>query len=237
MSSTASVASPSVASEAFLARCEEAAAEGWREIHSGAFWSGLRARGLERTTYVELMAQIFHYTRHNAQNQALAATTVGSERLPLLRFCLRHALEEAGHDLMVLHDLESIGVDPDVVRRSRPLPETQAFVGWLQRACVERDATARLGYSFWAESCYGYIEELLAAMRRDLSLANGQMTFFVAHSDVDREHFAEVRRVIAQTCDSEELRADLLDVLRTSLALTGGILAGVHRAVAGRTPA
>lgn len=231
------VAAPPVAAEAFLARCEEAAADGWREIHAGAFWRALRTLGLDRPTYVELMAQIFHYTRHNAQNQALAAASVGSERLPLLRFCLRHAQEEAGHDLMVLHDLASIGVEPDDVRRGTPLPETQAFVAWLHRACTERDATARLGYSFWAESCYPYIEELLAAMRRDLRLSDGQMTFFVAHSAVDREHFAEVRRVIAQSCDSEERRADLLDVLRTSLALTGGILEGVHRTIAGRAPA
>jgi thiaminase len=217
---------------AFLAQCDELAERGWRAIHAEPFWQDLLGQGLDRPTYVALLAQIFHYTRHNAQNQAQAAISVGSDRLPLLRFCLQHAFEEAGHDLMVLSDLAAIGVDPEEIRRSEPLPETQAFVAWLYRIATERDATARLGYSYWAESCYAHIAPLLAAMRRDLGLEDRQMTFFVAHSAIDREHYDQVRRIAAQFCDTEERRRDMRDVLRTSLALTGGILEGVRKAMA-----
>jgi thiaminase len=213
----------------FLAACDARAAAGWAEIHRGAFWRELRRSGLDRETYVDLLTQIFHYTRHNAQNQALAALHVDSDRLPLLRFCLRHALEEAGHDLMVLHDLAHFRVGAEEVRRSAPLPETEAFVAWLERTARDEDATARLGYSYWAESCYGHIAELTEAMRRDLELGSAQMTFFAAHSAIDREHFDEVRRIAVEFCDTPHKRARLLHVLETSLALTGSILQGVQR--------
>ncbi|MCK6445124.1 MAG: iron-containing redox enzyme family protein [Planctomycetes bacterium] len=212
----------------FLERCEHAAAEGWRRIHRGPFWRHLRERGLDRELYAGLMAELFHSTRHNAQNQALAAVRVGSDRVGLLRYALQHALEEAGHDLMVLHDLKAIGVDAERVARSRPLPETDAFVAYLYRVAGTHDATARLGYSYWAESCYPHIRELLDAMRRDLGLSDAQMTFFVAHSEIDRDHFTEVEHVVATYCTTTETQAGTLEVLERTLHLQGAVIDAVH---------
>src|SRR5262249_6897677 len=85
--------------------------QGWKRIHDGRFWRHLEENGLDHGLYIALMTEVFHYTRHNAQNQALASLSAFSDRLGLLQFCLRHAYAEAGHDLMVLADLEAIGID------------------------------------------------------------------------------------------------------------------------------
>lgn len=213
-----------------IERARREAEAGWREIHRGAFWRHVRERGIDRELYVALMTEIYHYTRHNAQNQALAATTVDSGRVTLLRYCLAHALDEAGHDLMVLHDLKAIGVDPETVRASTPLAETQAFVAYLYRTASTRDATARLGYSFWAESCYPYIAEVLDAMRAGLGLTDAQMTFFVAHSEIDRDHAEQVEQIARAHCATAKQQADFLEVLRGSLRLQGAILEALIRA-------
>ena len=47
------------------------------------------------------MVQIFHYTRHNSINQAVAAFRAEPEQLSLLRFVYGHAREELGHEKMV----------------------------------------------------------------------------------------------------------------------------------------
>jgi len=216
----------------FLERGAELAAEGWRRIAAGAFWTRVLEQGFDRELYLSLMRELYHTTRHNAQNQALAAQRVRSDRLPLLRFCLKHALEEAGHDLMVLHDLAAIGIPPDAVTQCRPLPETEAFVAYLYRVASERDATARLGYSFWAESCYPYIADILQAMRTSLDLDDRKMSFFVAHSEIDDRHAREVRDVAAEWCRTEEQQADFLVVLEHSLHLQGQVLEGVARTCA-----
>ncbi|MCE9595518.1 MAG: iron-containing redox enzyme family protein [Planctomycetes bacterium] len=221
----------------FLERCERAAAHGWQRIYTGPFWQHLRKTGLDRELYVGLMTEVYHFTRHNAQNQALAALRVGSDRVGLLRYCLHHAFEEAGHDLMVLHDLRSIGADSETAARARSLPETEAFVAYVFRVAQTRDATARLGYSYWAESCYTHIRELLDAMRRDLHLTDAQMTFFVAHSEVDRDHFREVETIVDTYCTTPELQAETLEVLEGTLYLQGTILDAVHaRWAATRAP-
>ncbi|QDU67418.1 iron-containing redox enzyme family protein [Engelhardtia mirabilis] len=213
----------------FLDTCERAAADGWARIKRGTFWRHVMEHGFDRELYVGLMTEIYHYTRENTQNQALAALDLHSDRLSLMRFCLNHALEEAGHDLMALNDLRSVGADPERAMASSPLPETQAFVAYLYRVASTRDATARLGYSLWAEGCYPHIAEVLQSMRSSLSLTDGQMTFFVAHGKIDEGHLEEVRRTIVQHCTTDELRAGVLDVLRTSLHLQGTVLEGVIR--------
>jgi len=214
---------------AFLERLDEAQRAQWAEIHQGAFWTHLRTRGLDRDLYVRLMTEIFHYTRHNSQNQALAALKVMSDRLKLLRYCLHHAYEEAGHDLMVLADLRSIDVPTDSIPTSRPLPETQAFIAYLYRTAAECDATARLGYSYWAEGAYPFIEDLLGAMRRDLKLQDSQMTFFVEHSTIDTAHLGAVKKIIVEACTTPELQAGTLACLETSLYLTGQLMEGAYR--------
>lgn len=201
----------------------------WAGIHQGEFTRHIRAHGVDRELYVAMMTEIFHYTKHNAQNQALAALRLDSERLPLLKYCLHHAYSEAGHDRMVLEDLASIGVDPESIKHSKPLPETEAFVAYVYRVASERDATARLGYSYWAENAYAYTGEFTQAVQRDLGLKPEQLSFFIEHSDIDVAHFNQVKRIIQQSCTTPELRAGVVEVLCTTLHLTGLIMEAVYR--------
>jgi pyrroloquinoline quinone (PQQ) biosynthesis protein C len=214
----------------FLDRCDRRQLDCWSELHRGEFWTHVREHGFDRDLYVAFMTEIFHYTRHNAQNQALAAIRLSSDRLDLLRFCLHHAYDEAGHDLMVLHDLESIGVDRADVLASRPLPETEAFIGYLYRVASTRDATARLGYSYWAEGCYPHIAELIEGMRRGLGLKDAQMTFFIAHEAIDKKHYREVQDLARKTCTTKELQDGFQEVMVGTLHLQGRMLEGVWRA-------
>lgn len=214
-------------SERFFERLGAVERTAWRAIHESPSWQRLK-RGIDRDFYVSLMTQVYHYTRFNAQNQALVAVGLTSERLPLLKYCLHHAYTEAGHDLMVLKDLESIGVSAESVKSSRPLPETEAFIGYLFRL-KEADATARLGYSYWAEGCYPYLEDFLVALRRDLKLAPSQLSFLVAHSVIDKAHLEEVKDILHETCgDAPELQDGVVHVLETSLHLMKNIYDAVH---------
>jgi Iron-containing redox enzyme len=214
-------------SDDFFKRLQTAEKTAWQSIHASPSWQRLK-KGIDKDFYVTLMTQVYHYTRFNAQNQALVAVGLTSERLPLLKYCLHHAYTEAGHDLMVLKDLETIGVSADSVRSSRPLPETEAFIGYLFRL-KERDATARLGYSYWAEGCYPYLEDFLVSLRRDLKLQASQLSFLVAHSVIDKAHLEEVKDILRESCEGNRLLEDgAVDVLETSLHLMKNIYDAVH---------
>lgn len=201
--------------------------EEWRKIKKGEFFT-LAKQGLPKELYISAMEQIYHYTLHNSINQATAAFMTPAEDTSLLRFSYKHALEETGHEKMVLKDLRSIGVqfDPEV---SKPLPATDALIGYLYYTSLKQGAGPRLGYSYWAEDSYDHISPILEACRRDLGLEDKDMTFFVAHSTIDSKHSEEVKAMASEWCTDNLKLAKVLSVARTSLYLTGEVINAVAK--------
>ena len=195
----------------------------WARIREGKFFTSQGA-SFDLAVYVETMLQIFHYTKNNAINQAAAAYGADHRKIGLLRFAFRHALEELGHERMIVKDLAAVGISEEVILRSKPLPATEALNGYLYTVALKEGLVARLGYSFWAEDAYEYIQPLLLSARKALKLEDASMTFFVAHSSIDEKHSKEVRDAIVAWAVTEEDREALKRVARTTLYLTGQIL-------------
>ena len=61
-------------------------------------------------------------------------------------------------------------------------------------------------------------------MRCDLNLPDKHMTFFVGHSEIDKKHLDEVIETINDWCVTPQQQKDLIEVLKTTLSLTGSIL-------------
>lgn len=196
----------------------------WNSIHSGRFWTHLKEKGLDKKLYIIVMKQIFHYTSHNSQNQALVSINLDSTRVGMLKYVLHHALEEAGHDTMVIHDLTKFNITESDIRNDKLLPETEALISFLYWTALKKDPVARLGYSYWAESCYGYIEDLTNSMQSDLELKSKYMTFFIGHSSLDEKHFEEVKEALQQYCNNDLLFDQVCETALTTLRLTGNML-------------
>lgn len=217
----------------FLKALEEDIAQEWAEIHSGPFWSHMRERGLDRDLYRTVMVQIWHYTQHNPINQSFAAWRVPAAKMGLLRYCFEHSQEELGHEKMIEHDLRVVDLLDGALRES-PLRATSALIGYLYSVSLMEGAVPRLGYSYWAESVYTYIAELLDHMRSDLSLTDDQMSFFVAHAEIDAKHSEEVKEQIERWAVTEEEQAKVREVATTSLWLTGELLNDSYRSYVNR---
>jgi thiaminase len=213
----------------FFEELDSVVEEEWVTIKQGPFVRHILEKGVDKDLYKLTMLQVYHYTRHNAINQAFATWRVVPERIGLLRFCFEHASEELGHEKMIVHDLESVGLFDPADIASPPLPATEAFIGYLYYVGLHYGAVPRLGYSYWAESVYGHIGELLGRVRSDLSLTDKQMSFFVAHAVIDEKHAEEVRRAIEQHARDNTERTLILQVARTTLRQTGALLDEVHR--------
>jgi len=211
----------------FLQQLETEVSAEWANIKTGRFWSVMREEGFSADLYKLLMLQIFHYTKHNAINQAVATYKVDHTEISLLRFCFKHASEELGHENMVIRDLDSIGLFSQAELDAGPLPATQALVGYLYHVSLELGGLARLGYSYWAESSYGHLAEMTDHMRQDLKLQDNNMTFFVAPSAIDEKHSAEVNAAIEKHVKTDEQRKAVTEVAKTTLYMTGAMFNNV----------
>jgi len=195
---------------------------GWTKIKSGRYWNHSLEQPMTVELYQQVMLQIYHYTRFNSINQAACAFSADPAQTALLRFVYKHALEELGHEKMVIRDLESIGALPESL--PAPLPPTQALIAYLNDVAIRLGPIARLGYSYWAEEVYAHIQPILDKFRVDLGLTDEKMTFFVAHSTIDEKHSEEVRLAMQRAVKTDEERLLIKEVARVTLYLTGQLL-------------
>jgi hypothetical protein len=174
--------------------------------------------------------ETFHYVQHNPRHQAL----VSARDLPMpvnyRKFCLLHAEEETGHELMALNDLKSLHVCEPSVVLPPPLHSTELFNAYLYAVSTRGNPLRRLGYSFWAEDSYQYIQTLLARTMRVLDLTHAHLTFLISHSNIDKEHSKAVVETISLYCRSAEDWQAVGDVMEGSLRLQFAMLEEIHEA-------
>ena len=216
-------------SDKLIQSLEKAVAKQWQQIKGGKFWKHVTSDGFDKDLYSSLMAQVYYYSKHNAVNQAIAATSFRSKPSnKLLKFVCKHALEEIGHENMIIKDLQSIDIDATFLQEDEQcLPPTQALIGYLYHTAMNLGAFPRLGYSFWAESVYDDIAPILESMRSSLNIEDKNMTFFVAHSNIDEHHFEEVKKAICSYEFSSEEASQVIEVAEVTLYLTGQIMESV----------
>jgi Iron-containing redox enzyme len=208
-----------------FARLDTAIGDIWSGARESRFWTHVVENGFDRSLYRLVMVQIYHYTRHNSINQAVAAFGAAPEQIGLLRFAYSHAREELGHENMVLHDLRAIGLlQPGQPVTDAPLPATDALINYLYGVAIRQGPIARLGYSYWAESVYGYIAPLLISARESLNLTDREMAFFVAHAEIDTKHAVEVEHAIRGAVRTKADADAVYQVATTSLWLTVSLL-------------
>lgn len=152
----------------------------------------------------------YHYVKYNGINQALCVLREDVGRKGLLRYYLKHAVQEIDHDLLCLNDLEHLGVDREEVIRSRPLPETAAFSSFLFDFVTRDNPVGRLGYSVWAEGTSEYAGLIVSRLRYHLELPDEAMSFVVEHADLDKGHAATCELAIERYANTDEDREAIL---------------------------
>jgi pyrroloquinoline quinone (PQQ) biosynthesis protein C len=219
---------PTSVADSVEALREEMTSE-WSRLLEGSDLAALVHGGeIDRRLYALYLIETFHYTRENPRHQALVGARTDTDPM-YARFCLKHASEELGHEMMALHDLRSLGYDVTAEDLPSPLEETEVLTAYLYWISQRANPLGRVGYSFWAESSYEHIGPLLAAAQTTLDLEDRHMTFLVAHAKIDADHAAEVDQVLRRFATTTEDWVAIGRVMRTSLRLTVEMLDAVAR--------
>lgn len=178
--------------------------------------------------YAIYMIETYHYTYHNSRNQAAVATRKDPLDINYMKFCLHHAEEEAGHEMMAFSDVRKLGFDIHLDQLPKPLPSTQELIDYIYDVAQNHNPVARLGYSFWAERVYSYIKPLLTLMKYGARIPNKSMTFFNEHSDIDAKHAEEVDEAIIRFArtdeDWEAITECMLGTLDRTIKMTHEVL-------------
>jgi pyrroloquinoline quinone (PQQ) biosynthesis protein C len=220
---------------------EQLIADKWKSIlqQPQALQFSSSLMGKDKRVYALYLTQVYHYAFHTARNQALVAVNPNNKHIHYMQFCLEHALEETGHELMALHDLRAIGINITDPEKQMPpaLPPTQLLIAYLYRVAQHGNPVQRLGYSFWAERSYDYIREFMDSLRTNMELDKTKMTFFYSHSTIDDKHAKDVEDIILEVCQTDDDWQAVTQTALMTLDLTHQIIKAVleeyHKLVRG----
>jgi len=214
-----------------LQKLDVAISKKWEEILAQPqainFASSLMGR--DRRVYALYLTQVYHYAFHTARNQALVAVNPANADTKYMQFCLEHALEETGHELMALHDLQSIGAPINDPEKDMPPPmvPTELLIAYLYWISTHGSPVQRLGYSYWAERSYDYIGMFMDNLGKNMSLSKRQMTFYHNHASIDDKHAKDVEKILLSVCKTREDWKEVTKAALTTIDLTHQILIAV----------
>lgn len=169
-----------------------------QQKESWSFLKVIRPGYASKKLYAIYMMETYHYTFHNARSQAAIPSRRDEMNINYMKFCLHHAGEEAGHEMMAFSDIKKLGFNIRKDNLPTPLPATQELIRYIYHTAESENPLARLGYSFWAERVYTYISPLLKLMKFGVGIPDKSMTFFKQHSDIDAKHADEVDEAIVR---------------------------------------
>jgi thiaminase len=216
------------ASTRTVASLKQARDATWATILKDAPWVAFILAGEFDTRFYGIyLIETFHYVMHNPRHQALVGALSKDQPFNYTKFCYEHAEEETGHEMMAYHDLASLGSGNSPIPIPPPHPSTEVFIAYLYWVSTHGNPLRRLGYSFWAEDSYGYIEPLVRRVKETLRLASSQMTFIISHATIDEKHSQEIEEMIGTFCKTEEDWQAVEDVMNTSLRLQSEMLGQV----------
>lgn len=214
--------------ERHLSALDDQLAQLWETILSrSSLVRCIQGGDFDARLFAIYMMETYHYTRHNARNQALVGVRHLDLNIRYMKFCFEHAAEESGHELMALHDAISLGLPKDVTV-PEPMSETDVLIAYLYWISANGNPLQRLGYSYWAENVYAYVMPLLRTLQSKLKLKDSQLSFFISHARIDEDHAEEVRRMLLQHCKNPEDWTAVAKVMKTSLLLTEQFLNGIY---------
>lgn len=213
-----------------LEQLELTMAEIWADIIQSPLAQGIKKIMLsgDRKLYALWLIQVAHLTKHTSAHQALVGTRFQEISHTYMKFCYEHALEEVGHEMMAIHDLRKIKAKINNIKDlPNPLSATEQLTAYLYYVSQYAHPATRLGFSYWAEKCYPFVQSFASDTQKSLGLSDSQMTFFVSHGRIDEKHANDVERIISQICKNPKDWQAVTQGMQTSLTMATQIFAQI----------
>ena len=175
-----------------------------------AIKSDVRPPALTSTRWIWRLAGLYHLCHpiprliEKARQQFTAA-----ERWNLARWAAQNAEEEAGHDLLALKDIQSLGYDPNAVVKALVPPASKILIDYLTRSVNDSDPIDCVGYAYTMERLAlgvneQYIKDVEALLPQGVKATRCLRVHSSAGADID--HVAETVEMVAELSAAERTR-------------------------------
>lgn len=174
--------------------------------------SNVRPPALTATRWVWRLAGLYHQTHPIPQLMEEAARRFEQAGHSFLaQWATEKAKEEAGHDLLALRDIQSLGYDAEAVVKKLVPPSVKVLIDYFSRSIQDLDPIDCVGYAYTMERLALGVDEHYIQKVKALLPPNIQATSCLkVHSSLGSD--------TAHTEDTVEMIAGLTSLERTRIA-------------------
>jgi len=199
----------------------------FERMMQGDYFRRLASDRLEIRYYMGFLRETFFNAACNPKNMALFIAHLDSDRPDLEAKFLKHTAMEIGHDALALEDYGKLGGDPEAVRRSLPLPTTEAMAAFITFQIQHRNPLSYLGYLYHLEALPVHFgPEVIESLLR-IGVPLEATTFLREHAEADPVHLKWNREYLEGFIRNEKDLEAVLYGLRGTCRLHAGMFQGI----------
>jgi pyrroloquinoline quinone (PQQ) biosynthesis protein C len=157
----------------------------------------LAAGDLTRFHYLAYLRETYHLVKHTPKYLTIAADRLAATDAPLSDYFRNFSLEETGHELLCIRDINALGEKADNILSGEPGPGAWGIVTQCYFWASEGSPVALLGDAFATEEL-GVAKGIEAAMalQANCGIPRQATNFLRVHGSEDKRHLEAAARVI-----------------------------------------
>ena len=186
---------------------------------------------LERSTYLEFLAQAYHHVRHTVPLLMAVGSRLDDRHAWLQPAVLHYLEEEAGHEQWILNDIEAAGGDRERVCSSAPAIATEAMVAYAYDTVMRGNPVGFFGMVQVLEgTSVALALQAAERIQASLRLPARAFSYLKSHGELDQQHVGDLADILERLSDPVD-RAAVIRCARGIYWLYGAMFRGLDHAV------
>jgi pyrroloquinoline quinone (PQQ) biosynthesis protein C len=165
---------------------------------------------LTRFHYLAYLRETYHLVKHTPKYLTIAANRVAENDERLSAYFRKFCLEETGHELLCIRDIDALGENADIILSGDPNPGAWGIVTQCYFWAAQGNPVALLGDAFATEEL-GVARgvEVARLLETNYSILRQATNFLRLHGSEDKEHLEAAARAIEWYAEDRDHYADI----------------------------
>ena len=165
---------------------------------------------LTRFHYLAYLRETYHLVKHTPKYLTIAANRLEENDERLSAYFRKFCLEETGHELLCIRDIDALGENADIILSGDPNPGAWGIVTQCYFWAAQGNPVALLGDAFATEEL-GVARgvEVARLLETNYSILRQATNFLRLHGSEDKEHLEAAARAIEWYAEDRDHYADI----------------------------
>ena len=179
-------------------------------IDCNPIFARLAGGDLTRSHYLAYLRETYHLVKHTPKYLTIAANRVAENDERLSAYFRKFCLEETGHELLCIRDIDALGENVDMIISGDPNPGAWGIVTQCYFWATQGNPVALLGDAFATEEL-GVARgvEVARLLETNYSIPRQATNFLRLHGSEDKEHLEAAARAIEWYAGDRDHNGDI----------------------------